>query len=229
MPHLSSAEQKKRPHEQKKTSYPVAHTFASMQPEQKASNKSTAALGTKTNSIMPPEKVVDVDELFSQAIILVEAKSYDDAVKIADKIIMLKPADVRYQTFKAGILMNLNQFQEAESLCLKATTVDPLWLEGHYLAGIIAMQAKRPDDALDRFRKSVYLEPCCWQAHFYLGELQRQRGEKERAIQAFHRAVVCLGLPAANDKDSLFMRINFPVEQVMRMCQYQINILAGKG
>jgi chemotaxis protein methyltransferase CheR len=200
-----------------------------MQAGQKASNKSAAAIVTKSASIKSPEKVVDVNELFLQAISLVEAKSYDDAVKIADKIIRLKPADVRYQTFKAGILMNLSQFQEAESLCLKATTADPLWLEGHYLAGIIAMQAKRPDDALDRFRKSVYLEPCCWQAHFYLGELQRQRGEKERAIQAFHRAVVCLGLPAANDKDSLFMRINFPVEQVMRMCQYQINILAGKG
>ena len=228
-PYLSSVEQKKRQHESKKTGRLLMPDRFSGKAVEKTSNTCAAAMDARGNSITPAVNTTNIDELFKNAISLVEAKSYDEAIKITDYIIRQNPDDVRYLTFKAGILMNKNRFQEAESLCLKATEADPLWLEGHYLAGIIAMHDQRGDDALERFRKSVYLEPCCWQAHFYLGELQRQRGEKERAIQAFRRAVACLDSPAESDKDSLFMKINYTLEQVMRMCQYQINTLAGKG
>lgn len=196
---------------------------ASAGPDSKAVPKMARA------SVIPGSPPPDVDELFFQAGALAESKAHEQALNIIDQIISIKPADVRYWTFKAGLLMNLNRLAEAQDLCSRATQRDPLWLEGHYLAGIIAMHAGRTDEALEQFRKTVYLDACCWPAHFYLGELERQRGEKVRAIQAFRRALQCLGQPAALQPTSLFMRVHFPVEEIIGMCQRQIDKLSSRG
>jgi tetratricopeptide (TPR) repeat protein len=68
-------------------------------------------------------------------------------------------------------------------------SVAPANYGAHYNLGILALQERRPDEALRELQAAVRADPRTAQAHSALGSLYRARGELERAKQEFSQAV----------------------------------------
>jgi tetratricopeptide (TPR) repeat protein len=108
-----------------------------------------------------------------------------DALEVA---LGLAPDDGEGRLLSAAISIELGRFREAESRL--ASLVEPggarpeaVFLMGKALAGL-----GRRDDALERFRETVKLEPNFHEAFFEAGRLMKARGEVEAAFQLLNRA-----------------------------------------
>jgi predicted O-linked N-acetylglucosamine transferase (SPINDLY family) len=78
---------------------------------------------------------------------------------------------------------------EAERLYLSVPEQDPNHAKACFLAGVIAMQADRPDVAVERFARAVSLSPDNAAFLSNLGEAYRRNGQLPYALDALLRAV----------------------------------------
>ncbi|TAN40370.1 MAG: tetratricopeptide repeat protein [Nitrospirae bacterium] len=178
-----------------------------------------AAAGTKRPVI---RKKDEPHQDFDRALALAGGKKYDDALQLTERIIGMQPSFVKAHMLRAGILINLQRLDEAETVCLCGMGHDQWNLEGHLLLGLIARARGDVEEAKKRFKKAVYVKSSCWLAHFYLAEIYRGEGDRQPACREFEIVIKLLEEKGFSEHGLTFFSLSFPMEQVVHLCRHNL-------
>ncbi|MBI5633963.1 MAG: hypothetical protein HZA15_10850 [Nitrospirae bacterium] len=159
---------------------------------------------------------------FDRALALAEDKSYENALLLTERIISLQPSFMKAHMLRAGILINLQRLDEAETGCRHGMELDQWSLEGHLLLGLIARIRGDFEEARKRFNEAVYIKSSCWLAHFYLGEICRFEGDRQLACREFEIVIKLLEEKGFSDHGLTFFSLSFPMEQVIHLCRHNL-------
>ncbi len=162
---------------------------------------------------------------FDTALTFAKNKNYTEAIEILDKMIEKNAGVIKAYTLKAGILINLQQADEAKALCLNAIEKDSLCAEGYFLLGLIAKSELRHDEALKRLKETVYLSPSSWPAHFYLAEIYQTVGENTHASREYGIVIKLLEKGYFKEHGLAFFPFSFSEEDIERLCRHHIGKL----
>jgi chemotaxis protein methyltransferase CheR len=126
---------------------------------------------------------------------------------------------------QAEILLNQGCAAEAAVLCERVIRREPLSVSGHYLLGIIHRTLEEEDQAVEMFKKVVYLRPEHALARFHLGELYARRKEREAARREYANALRLL----QERSDSLDERFagGFSASLLIDTCRSRVEDLDG--
>ncbi|MHB8880567.1 MAG: CheR family methyltransferase [Thermodesulfovibrionales bacterium] len=164
-------------------------------------------------------------QVFDRALALAEGKKYDDALKLTERIIGMQPSFVKAHMLRAGILINLQRLDEAETACRGGMEHDQWNLEGYLLLGLIARARGDAEEAKKRFKKAVYVKSSCWLAHFYLAEIYRFEGDSQPACREFEVVIKLLEEKGFAEHGLTFFSLSFPMEQVVHLCRHNLAAL----
>lgn len=168
-------------------------------------------------------------QIFDRALAFAEAKKYDAALQCAASVIDLQPSFLKAYMLRAGILLNLEKFDEAEAVCLCGMELDPWCLEGKLLLGLLAKIRSNFAEARKRFREALYIDSASWVAHFYLGEIYRSEEDLERACREYRIVLELLQEKGPLGHGLTFLSFPFPVEQIVHLCRHNLAPLKGHG
>jgi chemotaxis protein methyltransferase CheR len=126
---------------------------------------------------------------------------------------------------QAEILLNQGRAAEAAVLCEEVIRREPLSVAGHYLLGIIHRTLENEDQAVEMFKRVVYLRPQHALARFHLGELYARRNEREAARREYANALRLL----QERSDSLDERFagGFSAGLLIDTCRSRVEDLDG--
>ena len=167
----------------------------------------------------------DYKTIFERALSLAKDKKYDEALKNIEILITGEPGFIKAYALKAGILINLKQYDEAENVCLHMFEMDQWNLEAYLLSGLISKIMKDEEKMLKRFKEALYLEPSCWIAHFYMAEIYNCRKESSHALREYGIVIKLLENGSTFDHGLTFFPISFHAEQMIHLCGQNIKRL----
>ncbi len=90
---------------------------------------------------------------------------------------------------RGELLALLGRVAEAEQVLLSAIERDAELAQPHFNLGVLAEEARRPQVALDRYRRATELYPGHYRAHFNLGRLEGARGAVGRQTERYRQAL----------------------------------------
>jgi chemotaxis protein methyltransferase CheR len=128
-------------------------------------------------------------EVHTRARELVDAGQPDQAGQLLAPELAHSSPPKKALLLQAEILLNQGCAAEAAVLCKRVIRREPLSVAGHYLLGIIHRTLEDDDQAVEMFRRVVYLSPRHALARFHLGELYARRNEREAAQREYANAV----------------------------------------
>jgi chemotaxis protein methyltransferase CheR len=160
---------------------------------------------------------------FDEALALAKRKNYEEALRLLDKIEKRHPSFVKGCMLKAGILINMKLFEDAEQVCLQAIARDRWCLEGHLLLGLISKMRDDGQTALNRFKEALYIDTSCWLAHFHAAEIYAGRGELKGACREYEIVIKLLQKGTLSDHGLTFFPFAFQAEQVMHLCRHNLS------
>jgi TolB-like protein/DNA-binding winged helix-turn-helix (wHTH) protein/Flp pilus assembly protein TadD len=86
------------------------------------------------------------------------------------------------------VLSQMNRQSDAAAAVRRAREIDPLFTMNHAISSQIAFQARDYDAAINHARQAVVLDPEFWIGYVQEGQAYEQRGDAERALEAFAQA-----------------------------------------
>jgi len=174
------------------------------------------------------DKISSHEELFDEALLLGKKKQYDNALKTLYELIEDDPSFTKAYLLQVSILINLNQLEKAERICLKIIEMDQFCREAYLLSGLIAKLRSDEEDALKKFKKALYIKPSCWVAHFYSAEIYRSCGEMEPAIREYGIVVKLFEKGEISDHGLTLFPFSFTQEQMIHLCRYNLSDMKRK-
>lgn len=187
--------------------------------------RTTAAAG----NLMPTRKHDRPHQLFDQALAHAEAKKYDVALQLTARVIDLEPSFIKAHMLRAGILLNLEKFDEAEEVCRRGMELDQWCLEGKLLLGLVAKVRGDLVEARKIFKEALYIDSASWAAHFYLGEIYRFEENWEKACREFHIVIKLVEEKGFSGQGLTFLSFAFPVVQIVHLCRHNLAVMKGPG
>ncbi|MBK5275134.1 MAG: hypothetical protein JJE30_08790 [Desulfuromonadales bacterium] len=182
---------------------------------------------TRQSGHSPPATSDSLRILFDGALALARDKEYTAALQAIDRLLGQNPGFVKCYMLKASILINLSRLEEATTVCSAALELDRWCLEGYLLLGIIARIASREEEALLRFKESLYIDSSCWLAHFYLAEIHAIRHERELARREYEIVMNLFGKEDHPDAGLTFFPLAFKPDQIVTLCRHNLAKLGG--
>jgi chemotaxis protein methyltransferase CheR len=149
-------------------------------------------VGGKVNA-GPVAKSGPVEEAFA----LFERGHSGEAINQLEKLAAESPQDPRAPYLLAKIFASKLRFPEAERWIDVAIANRELAPEAHYLRGIVLQEQKRFEDALEAFRRSVFLDQTFALGHFAAAGIFGRTGQAPRAQKSLATVAELLaGKPA---------------------------------
>ncbi|MBP2627028.1 MAG: methyltransferase, CheR-type [Firmicutes bacterium] len=161
-------------------------------------------------------------EIFAEALQLVNFKKYDEAIVRLDEIIAHHSFFVKAYALKANILLNQQNVAAAIEVCYEALAVDHFCLEAYLLLGMAAKFAGQMEEAIQRFKEAIYVHPECWLAHFFLAEVYQLQKEISYAGREYEVAMRILKQGNFENHGLSFFLVPFQLEDFIQLCQYNI-------
>lgn len=187
------------------------------------------------------EKRKDSNVLFDTALSLAKNKKHREALDTLNKFLEEKAPLLQVKTeqttasrdttfakantLKASILINLQQMDEARTICLKTLEIDPWYLEGYLLLGIMAKIQNNEEEAKKRFKEALYIQPTCWLAHFYLAEIYHSQGKLDQAYKEYGIVIKLLEKGNLREHGLTFFPLSFSAKQMVHLCHHNRNKL----
>lgn len=162
------------------------------------------------------------EDAYQQAFNMARSKQYAASLALLNQRLLAQPYDKTSTILKAEVLFNLNRFDEAEDICRSIMEQDPLCIESHLLAGIIAKQEQRLTDAIKSFKAVIYINSASWLAHFLVAEIQQSFFDSERAIRGYQTVLKCLESGNTNVPGLILFSSSFSINDIIRLCQTRI-------
>ncbi|HKN93192.1 MAG TPA: CheR family methyltransferase [Thermoleophilaceae bacterium] len=130
---------------------------------------------------------------------LFQAGRSGDAINELEKLAAEQPTDYRAPYLLAKIFASKMRFPEAERWIDVALKNRELAAESHYLRGIVLQEQGRLDEALEAFRRSVFLDQGFVLGHFAAAGVFGRTGQIARAKKSLATVAELLsGRPAAD-------------------------------
>jgi chemotaxis protein methyltransferase CheR len=191
--------------------------------------RGTAGTASAARKLIPTRKHDMPHQLFDQALGHAEAKKYDVALQLTARAIELEPSFIKAYMLRAGILLNLEKFEEAEEVCRRGMELDQWCLEGKLLLGLVAKVRGDLVEARKRFKEALYIDSASWAAHFYLGEIYRFEEDGERACREFRIVIKLVEEKGSAGQGLTFLSFPFPVEQIVHLCRHNLAVMKCSG
>ncbi len=123
------------------------------------------------------------------AIILTNRGDYENAEKLCNQAIRIKPNLVEGHYNLGNILANLGRVTEAEISTRKAIEINPNFVAAHSNLGSILSRLKKLEDAELSCRKAIELNPKYIEAHINLGIILDKQGKSKEGELSLLRAI----------------------------------------
>ncbi|MDY0248857.1 MAG: CheR family methyltransferase [Pseudomonas sp.] len=128
---------------------------------------------------------------------------------------------------KSWILLNNQNFSEADTCLDEALAAEPWSVDGMLLKGLSCKWQNDLKSAQQWFKKVIYTAPECWPAHYYLADINRQQGLDESALKAYQTVMrVLTANPTAGDC-MLWVPLPLPIGDVVFLSKRHIQQLSG--
>ncbi|MCP4352389.1 MAG: hypothetical protein GY795_43575 [Desulfobacterales bacterium] len=170
----------------------------------------------------------NVDALFNEALSMAKSNEYQKALTAIDDILETDTSFIKGYTLKAGILLNLQDMDEAKKICLNIIEKDIFCMEGHLILGLIAKYENNREEALKRFKEALYISSSSWLAHFYMAEIYQSGKETECAAREYQNVLKLLDDGHFNDHGLTFFHFPFSERDIRRLCQHNIKKSGAK-
>ncbi|PYS53323.1 MAG: hypothetical protein DMG13_13175 [Acidobacteria bacterium] len=118
-----------------------------------------------------------------------QAGRLPEAIREYQHALRLKPDIHAAYSNVAGIYLDQNQFERAEEILLKVTSLAPDFTEGFINLGVLYLRKQEPDRALPYLNRALAIAPEAFAAHFNKGEALKQKGDFQGAIESYKEAV----------------------------------------
>ncbi len=129
------------------------------------------------------------ENLPSRASELLESGLSEQAAKLLVPLLEQPSPPTEAVLLHAEILLNQGRAAEAKAACEEVIRREPVTVAGHYLLAIIHRTTGEEDQAVEMFRRVVYLRPDHALARFQLGELYAQRNDRDAARREYANAL----------------------------------------
>jgi tetratricopeptide (TPR) repeat protein len=136
------------------------------------------------------EKPSNAEELYSAGYLLTLLGAYDQALKLYDESLTIRPTAEAY-TFKAWTYGQMGQYQRAIEEAQRAIGLDPDFGNPYNDIGVYLIELGRADEAAAYLEKAKAAKRyCCYQfAHFNLGRVYLKKRLYEKARDEFKKAL----------------------------------------
>ena len=133
----------------------------------------------------PPRATPDMSDRIAE---LYRLRRYDDAAELAAKHAGTACAGPDVWILLVRAHANRGELRQADAACLAALEHHPLHAELAYLHGILMVEADRAPDAVQAFRRAIFLDRTLVVAHLALGQVLSRTGRVHEARRAFRNA-----------------------------------------
>jgi chemotaxis protein methyltransferase CheR len=117
---------------------------------------------------------------------------------------------------EAALLVQGQDIEAAEAVCLRLLKLDELNAGAHYALGLCREQSRDVDGAMEHYRVATYLDPEFAMPRLHLGLLARRAGERDAARRELGQALFLLEREDAGRL--LLFGGGFNREALMRLC-----------
>ena len=114
--------------------------------------------------------------------LLLEMRRVDNASELLEQGVRAAPAEASLREGLVRAYLAKPDVAAARAAVRELMTMRPDLAVGPYLAGLIAQQEKRPEEAQRQFERALKLQPSAMDALAALAELEAARGERSRAV-----------------------------------------------
>ncbi len=138
----------------------------------------------------PAERAKKAEEFFQEGYNYHQMGRYEEALAIYRRSLELKPT-AKAHTFLGWSLGHLGKLDAAMAECKKAIALDPDYGNPYNDIGVYLMQKKLFDEAIPYLNKAMKAKNyCCpFFPHHNLGTIYAVRGEYEKALEEFQKAL----------------------------------------
>jgi tetratricopeptide (TPR) repeat protein len=127
--------------------------------------------------------------LVEQANELARENKFSEALELLQQALGKNPQNGFAYSQQAKIYFSMHDAQKASEAIGKALAIQPFQPDFLYVAGVIAEQAGKQDEALAAFEKVTQVNPKEADAYFEIGKIRLQQGDRVAALVAFRQAV----------------------------------------
>ena len=100
-------------------------------------------------------------------------------------------------------------------------------VEPHVIKAMIERLQGKYDNALSSLKSAVFIDSMCWIALYYSAEILKEQQEKSLAVRTYRRVIASLKDPVIHDYLLIVSVTEQTVKQIIRLCTYSIQQLAG--
>jgi tetratricopeptide (TPR) repeat protein len=127
--------------------------------------------------------------LMEQANELARQNRFPEALELLQQALEKNPQNGFAYSQQAKIYFSMHDAQKASEAIGKALAIQPFQPDFLYVAGVIAAQTGKQDQALAAFEKVTQVNPKEADAYYEIGKIRLQQGDRVAALVAFRRAV----------------------------------------
>ncbi|MEI6206678.1 MAG: CheR family methyltransferase [Desulfuromonadales bacterium] len=176
---------------------------------------------------LPADVQNDIREGFDKALELARYSRPDDALGILENITRHDEAFTKAHTLKASLLLSISRFDEAAGVCDFVLARDQLCLEAYLMLGMIARHKTNDEDALKRFRESIFLNASCWVAHFHTAEIMFAQKDTKRARSSYETTVRILEKGPLKELGQAYFPLAFNADQFIVISRHKLTLLTS--
>ncbi|MCT7951694.1 tetratricopeptide repeat protein [Ancylothrix sp. C2] len=126
--------------------------------------------------------------LYNQANTLLKLKRQEEAIKLLEKAVKLKPDYAEAWEIQAQAFYGLKRYKEALEAFDKAIYFQPEFLEAWVGRGLVLAQLKKYNEAIDAFEQGLKIQPNSAKVWYEKGELLLQLQRYDEAVVSYEKA-----------------------------------------
>ncbi|MBF0568130.1 MAG: tetratricopeptide repeat protein [Nitrospirae bacterium] len=166
-----------------------------------AQQKTTVDAKTATASAAKDKpkdvRVLSGEGLYSEAQALYKEGKYPLAIEKATKFLMGNPGHYDAHVLLSRAYANTGDLKRAADACTSAMEIDSLRPEPYYMLAHIAEEQGKTEQAMEMFKRVIYLDARCVPAYVELSAIYEHGGDPKRGVKLVEAAIKILeGLSA---------------------------------
>ncbi|MEO5361420.1 MAG: tetratricopeptide repeat protein [Nitrospirota bacterium] len=163
-------------------------------PQKTTSYKKAAAYSDKVKNDL---KVLPGEALYAEAQAMYKEGKYPLVIDKAERFLKDNPRHYGAHVLAAQAYANTGDLERAAVYCTNAIGINSLRKEPYYMLAHIAEEQGNTDQAVEMFKRVIYLDAGCVPAYIELSTIYEHEGDTKRGFKLRESAVKILeGLPA---------------------------------
>jgi tetratricopeptide (TPR) repeat protein len=173
------------------------------------------------------ERAESAEAAYAQGVEAARCKDREAALTHFTQTLRLDPGHQAARLGLASLLANAGRDAEALAVLREIVNRDNLAGPAYYLLGALAHRAKRYDEALEAFRRALYVEPTLVLAYVERAGVYRALGQTAKAVRELQNAM--RALEGAPDEEPVRLSEDLTCRYLRTACARQLEGLTGSA